>query len=533
MNDTFRASMRWLHTWTGVTAGWIIFLIFFNGSIAYFRNEITVWMKPEITAGFDPATSLSGAESFLKAHAPDAASWTINLPDHRNPVAQVSWSLKHKPGEASEQDDDNRHSRAGQQAFIAADGLPVMTRATEGGDYFLQFHYALHYLPQFLGLCLVMLVGIGLMVALTTGIIIHRRIFAQFFTFRPRNGAGSWLDAHTVFAVLPLPFHIMITYTGVTIGAFFLMPWGIIANYAHPQIWSSEVRALWTPPLPTGQAATLVQLSSVLKKSELLWHVGHAHLIHVTNPMDTSATIEIERQPFNPIENTVGDSLFFNGVTGALVHASSTRNSAAFAGFMVFGLHQAQFASPALRAILFLCGSMGTCMTATGLLLWTTKRRRKLLDPDYNGRGFRLVDTLNVGVIAGYPAATAAYFWANRLLPVSLASRAETEVLCEFSFWGLLLVWTFFRSRHRVWFEICSVAAFLFLALPILNALTAPRGTFAHLMTGDTLYIWFDIIFLIIGILFAAAAFYRVQSLGPYSTGKYGSQSNVSECRRR
>jgi len=503
-------------------------MIFFNGSVAYFRNEITVWMKPEIAAGFDPTMSVAGAEAFLKRRAPDAANWTISVPDIRDPTAEVTWRLKPKPGEMHARDGDDRRPRAGQQAVIDASGQPVMTRGTEGGDYFLQFHYAFHYLPRFLGLCIVTLASIGLMVALTSGIIIHRRIFAQFFTFRPRNGAGSWLDAHTVFAVLPLPFHIMITYTGVAIAAFFVMPWGVIANYAHPGIWSAEVRAMWTPPPPAKHVAALVPLGPVLNRAEAIWHGGHARLIRVSNPLDEAATIEVVRQIGDPVTNDDGDSLVFNGVTGALVHKSTPRNGAASAGFLVFELHQAHFASPVLRTLLFLCGVMGTCMTASGLLLWTARRRRLLLDPTYKTRGFRVMDTLNVAVIAGYPASTACYFWANRLLPVSLSTRADTEVLCAFGCWGLLLLWTMLRPHRRAWSEICGVSAFLFLALPVLNAITAPRGAFANLATGDALYFWFDAASLIVGVLFAIATVSRVSLFGSSSGRISKSRSNAA-----
>lgn len=217
MKRTFRLSMQWLHTWTGLVAGWIIFLIFFNGSAAYFRQEITTWMKPELAAAIDSAKSVSGAVTFLKVKAPDAESWTISVPDDRYPVSDVTWKPKPKPGAVPVREDDDQQTPPDRRAIIDAAGQALATRDTEGGDYFFQFHFALHYLPLFLSTVLVTLASLGLMVALTTGIIIHRRFFAEFFTFRPRQGVRSWLDAHTTFAVLALPFHLMITYSGVAI----------------------------------------------------------------------------------------------------------------------------------------------------------------------------------------------------------------------------------------------------------------------------------------------------------------------------
>src|SRR3546814_12240603 len=39
----FRQSMAWLHTWTGLLLGWLLFAIFVTGTSAYFQEEITRW----------------------------------------------------------------------------------------------------------------------------------------------------------------------------------------------------------------------------------------------------------------------------------------------------------------------------------------------------------------------------------------------------------------------------------------------------------------------------------------------------------
>ncbi|WP_063922934.1 PepSY-associated TM helix domain-containing protein [Cupriavidus basilensis] len=507
MKGTFRFSMQWLHTWVGVCLGWIIFLVFFNGTAAYFKQEITTWMKPEIGAVSDPAKSVEGAVAFLSEKAPDASTWIISVPSDRNPVSEVSWRPRPKPGAGPDEgDDDDDRPPPDRRATIDAYGHPLAARDTEGGDYFYQFHFAFHYLPRFLGMILIWLASFALMVALTTGLITHRRIFAEFFTFRPRSGARSWRDAHTTFAVLALPFHLMITYTGVTVLVFFLMPWAVFAHYASPQTFFAELVSRPQAATPSGHVAPLVPVDSVLRQAETIWKGGRADTIRISNPGDMTATIQVDRQMHSVVARDAGNSLTFNGVTGALVRTSPGMSAAAIASLAVFGLHEAHFARPALRWLLFLCGAAGTAMVATGLILWTAKRRRNLLNPDYGRRGFQLVETLNVAVIAGYPAATAAYFWANRLLPLSVHSRADAEVLCAFIGWGALLIWSTLRPKRGAWVEVLSVAALLYLALPFVNAVTASRGTLGNLLRGDALYLAFDAVALALGLTFAASA---------------------------
>lgn len=529
MKRTFRLSMQWLHTWTGLVFGWIIFLIFFNGTAAYFRQEITTWMKPELPASIDRAKSVSGAMAFLTKKAPDAESWTISVPDERYPVSDVTWQPKPKPGQAPvREDDDDQPPPPDRHALIDSNGRPVTTRDTNGGDYFYQFHFAFHYLPVFLSGLLVFLASLALMVALTTGVITHRRFFAEFFTFRPRQGVRSWLDAHTTFAVLALPFHLMITYTGVGIVMFFLMPWAVFANYSSPQAYYNAVAPRPQTPLARGQAASLVPVNMVMSAAEAFWKGGRAERVRITNPGDASATITIDRHLKGLVAGKDA-SLTFNGVTGALVAPpTSEPSAAAAAGAAVFNLHEAHFARPALRWLLFLCGVIGTVMIASGLVLWTEKRRRKLLDPDYHRRGFQFVDVFNVAVIAGYPLATAALFWANRLLPLSITSRANTEILCAFVCWGLSLVWSAVRPTRKAWVEVFGVSAFLFLLLPFVNAATASRGTLTNLAHGDTLYLGFDLVSLALGLAFATVALSvgrRAYLQAPPSFAKGNSQS--------
>ena len=48
MEQGFRASMNWLHTWAGVVLGGLLFAIFWMGTLAVFDREIDRWMAPMI-----------------------------------------------------------------------------------------------------------------------------------------------------------------------------------------------------------------------------------------------------------------------------------------------------------------------------------------------------------------------------------------------------------------------------------------------------------------------------------------------------
>ena len=67
--------------------------------------------------------------------------------------------------------------------------------------------------------------------ALLTGVVTHRRIFKDFFTFRP---AGAWqrlAGCAQRLGVLVLPFYLMITFSGLIFHSMYL-PSGIATAYA-------------------------------------------------------------------------------------------------------------------------------------------------------------------------------------------------------------------------------------------------------------------------------------------------------------
>ena len=46
MKDTLSKSMAWLHTWSGLVVGWLLFVIFVGGTIACFDKELDDWAQP-------------------------------------------------------------------------------------------------------------------------------------------------------------------------------------------------------------------------------------------------------------------------------------------------------------------------------------------------------------------------------------------------------------------------------------------------------------------------------------------------------
>ncbi|WP_028240985.1 PepSY-associated TM helix domain-containing protein [Stutzerimonas azotifigens] len=478
-------SMSWLHTWAGLLLGWALFAIFLTGTLAVFDKEIDWWMQPELSdRGLGQAQAAEVAQRWLEREKPQASGWNIGLPTERAPQLSVS-SGEQRRGERTQLDP------------ATGEALPV--RETVGGNFFFHFHYTLH-LPRMIGIWVVGFAAMAMLVAIISGVIIHKKIFKDFFTFRPAKGQRSWLDGHNASAVLLLPFHLMITYSGLAIFSAIYMPAAVDALYdgdrqamfreSRPgaeqaqQAGGGARRAGAEQGQPRGRgegarpqapAAELLPLAGFIERGEAHYGEGMVAGLSVSNPGRADARVTVRPLLGSRIELTKGEGMVFDGVSGRLLDAPEPSRPSLLTQRVIAGLHFAQFGGYPMRWLYFLCGLVSCVMIASGLVLYTVKKRRQVKADSSEGRAFlRLVESLNVAAVAGLSLACAALLWGNRLLPAELAGREFWELRLFFGVWLLSLAHARLRAPLQAWREQLFVAAALGVALPLLDLLLAP-----------------------------------------------------------
>lgn len=499
----FRQSMAWLHTWAGLTLGWILYFVFVTGTAGYFDTEIDRWMQPELP----PAQTHLPAEETaavllerLRREAPGAERWFISLPVDRNtPYPSVFWQGADPAAGAS--------STSGERRLDGANGEPLEARDTGGGQLLYQMHWRLHYLSRTWSDPIIAFATLFMLVALVTGIVVHKKIFKDFFTFRPGKGQRSWLDAHNVLSVIALPFHLMITYSGLIFMGFSFMPLIVAAHYGMDAEGRGQfIDEVFDPPglvEAAGEPAPLAALDKMVDQAETTWGDGRIRSIDIRNPGDRNARV-LFRENIDGRVNGSGDTLVFDGARGTLLHrVPAVASPAKGTRDLLTGLHEGLFAGPVLRGLYFFSGLLGTGMVATGLVLWTVKRRQQAQRKGNRAaRGLVLVEKLNVGTVAGLPVAIAAYFWANRLLPVEMAGRADWEAHVLFLVWVAMLIHAALRPTGRAWIEQLTVASLAFGGLPLLDLVT----TGWHPAAGDPVAAGFHLVVLILALATARVA---------------------------
>ncbi|OUM73616.1 PepSY-associated TM helix domain-containing protein [Pseudomonas caspiana] len=480
--------MSWLHTWCGLVCGWLLCAIFLTGTLSVFREPITRWMEAQplvvkdSSAVSDGTSAARYAERYLVEHASGARFWRVEFPQYPGQALQLAW----------------RSGSTLQQVSLSAETgeiLPIgIARKTEGGRHFMSFHYMLH-LPV-LGFWLVGWLTVGMLVALVSGVVIHRRIFQDFFTFRANKGLRSWLDAHNATAVMTLPFLLMIAYTGLAIFYTSYMPWPLQTAYGSgPNAYSQFQSELSGEAASVGEpnnAAT--DWPSLLRQAQT--STGQdARMLLVQNPGTQKATVRVmgrhdEAHPSQTLF-TPQASVLFDGVTGATLQVQKPLPETMSLGDQIYGvlrsLHFAEFGGWGMKWLYFVSGMLGMAMMATGTLLFTIKRRNKSQKEfgAATARVYRCIEAFNVASIAGIGVACIGYFYANRFISADILDRATWEIRSFLLIWLATLVHALFRPAKKAWTEQLVCAAVLCICLPAVNFCTTGQHIGRYISAGD------------------------------------------------
>ena len=544
-----RQSMSWLHTWASLILGWLLYAIFLTGTLSFFQNEITVWMKPELHQSVPQASQIQQTKvalDYLQQHHPQAGSWSIQLPNSRQNTTQLT---------IREQGEDPRARRGGKRITLdSATGQVLEARDTRGGSFLYRFHFELYGLPRLWARWLVGVATLLMLVAIISGVITHKKIFKDFFTFRSGKGQRSWLDAHNATAVLALPFHIMITFSGLLLLMFMLMPWGIEQIYENRgQFLQEQNRAMQQGgkvenknqatnqrqganensaehgnlqtrgngesrrqrEKPKAHPAPLADLTPILENAQLQWKSNPIGSINIIAPNTNQAQIELRALHGESVAHrNVYQTLNFDGVTGQKITDENDRLNNPSIPMSIYNvvttLHEARGVDLALRWLLFLSGIVGTLMVATGLILWCVKRAPQQQKQGYKSFGYRLVEVTNIAAIIGLPIACATYFYANRFIPSHLENRLDWEIRSFFIVWLLTLIYAMFRTHRQAWLELLALATVAFALLPIINFTTGGQALWNSIANDQWMIASFDLAMWVLATLFAYS-FYKIK----------------------
>ena len=207
------------HTVSGIVISVALYIIFFAGAFALFKDEIKVW---------EDATPISHIE---KQHIDfDGILQKLNEDyDLRSRDVQLRFGVESDEISVfmSAQKDTLAETVDDHSTFLYLDTKTLETKSYEEQYSLGEFLYRLHFFQQIpiIGIYLAGFVALFFLFAIVTGIIVHwKKIIPNFYHFNPKSTLKRvWTDSHTALGVIGLPYQFMFAVTGAYFGLSILV----------------------------------------------------------------------------------------------------------------------------------------------------------------------------------------------------------------------------------------------------------------------------------------------------------------------
>jgi len=502
MFQNFRLSMAWLHTWFGLVLGFVLMAVFFFGALSVFDREIDRWAIPESRFEPQPMPSfdkmlrpifeamkptkadIEDASAYIKAPMPerfDTVNYWGAYTTHRDPVLGI-YAGYAVPAAKDPDDavwtDSTIDPRTG--AALPDDQLKI------GSRFFYPLHYSLNFHWMDLGYWIVGISSLVMLAALVSGVVMHRKIFREMFTFRPQKTTQrSSLDLHNLTGVVALPFHFFFAFTGLVIFAGLYFPVSHTQMMPlHEQHEQSEAQETGLPHERAGVAAPLGSVDAMVAEAQRRWAArgmaGEVGALGLRFPGDANGYVSIYRSGTDRIALT-GEGIHFKASTGEVLREEPPSTTVESVNEFLTGLHLQHFRHWMLRWLYVLGGLAGCVCIATGFIFFVEKRKRQYAKQ--NSQMGRVADALAITTVTGMLLSTLGILIANRLIPVSVPEgwpgRGDLEKYAFWGTWVLAMLHAFVRSGpvaraqlNPAWREQCFALAFLAPVTVLLNWMT-------------------------------------------------------------
>lgn len=457
------------HSWIGVLFSILLFVIAFSGVVALFDHEITQWERPAHRIALDPEQSVDVdrllAPVLKKADIDGNGFMMISLPDYHEPTLSVRWK------DAESGNVKIRHVNPNT-------GEVIPERSRDFAELLRRMHTDL-LLPQPYGRYLIGVMGLLMLLSLLSGIVIHKKIFREMFRFRTqRSKRLLWTDMHKALGVWPLPFHIVLIFTGAILGLNGLMLKVTAVSAFEGDVEAAVASVLGERAAMSGEPLQAGSYNQMLAQYREQMPEATPRLLMVEAYGDHNQVVQVSGITDGALVRFL--DVKYRSRDGEVVHVN---NPIAESGplvrtyFSITPLHYALYGGFLIKALYFVLGMALCMMMATGTVIWQLRKSQRHKEGE-QGAGIGLA-LLTAGVCTGMAVATAATFYANKLLPMGGAfqDRYFWVGCVYFAVWIAAILWALVCGKvSKALRDLLTATGVLLAGIPLLNAVTTGNG---------------------------------------------------------
>jgi len=490
-----------IHTVSGITISVILYVIFFAGSFAFFRDEINSWQRNEsavpdkvLHVDFDKSVKVLDSAYVLQGRH----VWFGRLHMERQSI--VNLEPTH---------DSLAPKKARESHYLYQDSKTLKSQTYDESYALGEFLYRLHFLAQIpypYGYYLAGFTALFFLFAIFTGVLVHwKKIVSNFYVFRPKEKLKTlWTDSHTALGMIGLPFQFVYAVTG----AFFLINILLVAP-AVLTFYGGDDNKLYTElgyipkeyPMANKALQTPVSINAFAEKAQKLWKDFDVMELEIQNYGDANMHIIIEGSIPKSEKFTGTGKAVYKAATGELVFQENPYAQTSYVESVkniLYRIHYGDYAGYALKIISFLLGLLTCFVILSGVMLWLVARKKKNM-PEKKRR-------FNERVVKVYLAITLSMFPITALtfIAVKIYPAAAMDFIYSFYFIGWLLLTVGFLIKNDYAFTnkyallLGSIAGF---TIPVINGILTGNWIWVSLKNNIFQVFFIDAFWIILSVI--------------------------------
>ncbi|PXX98070.1 hypothetical protein DF185_17225 [Marinifilum breve] len=466
------------HTVAGISISVALFIIFFAGSISFFKDHFYQWEDPDVRLEMVQDVDVDKVLSVVKVNHNNFVEkerFTIVLPSEQKPIIQFyGW--------------EKADNKARGLEFIEGHIIPQKnyhyTEHKKAKSRIGDTLYHLHYLePMPMGLYIAGFVALFFLFASITGLLIHwQHLKSKFFAFVARGDWRKiWANAHSTLGLIGLPFQIIYGVTGGLFGLLLilLLPSAFVLFDGDTQKVIATVQPESNLQMEVDSTeAKGISLSDFYLQVEDEYPNYKINSIRALNFGRNDGYVNIYFDNENSINGTGFVSFALkDGKEIMRVDESTTSYTNSMLNALM-KLHFGSFGGMLIRFVFFILGIITCFMLISGILLWQEARNTNEYTRQQKRFHYRVTKVF-LSICLGLVPATAIFFLANKVIPWEMEERGFYEYLSFFIGWLLLIILGLLQKNYRLLNRnYLFIFAVLSLLIPIANGF----------VTGDWLW---------------------------------------------
>lgn len=491
-----------LHTVSGIVISVVLYIIFFAGSFAFFKDDITNWQRNEsVKAEKEIQLDFDSAIDSLKANF-NLYGRDITI---KQPTDERRVNIRLTASKDSLATDEGKQSQ-----FLYLDTETYKTYDYVSSYSLGEFLYRLHFLAQVpypLGYYLAGFVALFFLFAIITGVLIHwEKIIPNFYTFRPLAKLKTlWTDAHTALGMIGLPFQFVYAVTG----AFFMIKLLLVAP-SVAILYNGDKTKLFSDLEYDNYITHSLEYNKSDKETSIDYYINNVHTIwdnfnitdvNIYNYGDSNMQVSIEGVSNLKDKFASVGKITYKVTTNEIISQKNPITETSYIGSVkniLYRLHYGDYGDYGLKIISFLLGIISCFVIISGIMIWLVARDKKNIPEKKRRFNMRVVRVYLAICLSMYPITALSF------IAVKLFSVGGQSFIYSVYFIGWLLLTVFFILKKDIYFTnkytmlLGSIFGFL---VPITNGIITGNWFWNSFQNQQTSIFIIDVFWIVVPII--------------------------------